>query len=129
MGFFKWMQNTGALAGLAVHIAKRAAERDHIGILRAIATYYKHQGGRMLRLAIESENKQLMVEVQFPDDPSPLKLSAKYVLERNPNEERIRLYDVATSKQSYNVLLKLAPQGGFTFVLPPEYADVIKLLL
>lgn len=85
----------------------------------------------MLNIRIDSKRKQMSLEVQFPDDERPLALAVdRYsLIRREDGQEALRLEQVTTSKSSYNVMLKMLPGGSVTVPLPPQYAELIKLVL
>ena len=122
-------------AGLDDDIARivsvQLQARDYQGVLQSVLVLYRRRGGEMLNIRIDSAKKQLSLEVQFPDDERPLSVAAgRYSLVRGQDgKESLLLEQVTTSKSSYNVLLKMLPGGTVMVPLPPQYAEVIKLVL
>jgi len=99
------------------------------GLVRRLLRLYKEKG-EMLRLSLDSQNKQLEIEVQLRGQSEPLRVVARdYELAGSDAAPSIIFKQIETSQGWLNVLLKTLRFNEKELPLPPQYAELIQLVL
>jgi len=130
MGLFHRIRNlTGAAPGLVAELRRGERTGDYFPFIRRLALLYR-ENADMLNLSIDSENKQIEIEVHLKGQDKPLKIVAREYRIFNEGPARyIQLNGIETSAGWMNTVLRTFDLGQKKIELPPKYAELIELAL
>jgi hypothetical protein len=98
------------------------------GIKIAVNTQIREYG-KMLKFNLDSQNKQIDIEVMLEGEQEPLAVHVgKYELTEGGGIHFLRIYDVTTSRAWINTLASTYLEGK-TFEIPEEYAKMLKIIV
>ena len=130
MDFFERLGRVAKQARRVVGASRaRFLEGDRTALARLALEWYQ-ENASMLRVEIDSEKKTIQVEVRLRGQGEALQVRASgYEVVGEPGHRRIVCPTLTSPTGWLNVLLKTLRLGEKGVPLPPEYEEMVELVL